>query len=229
MARKPSMGRQKIKIAKIEVKNHLQVTFSKRRSGLYKKAHELGTLCGVDLAILVFSPAGKVFSFGNPNVDYIIDKFMTRTRNPQPNYNSSAALHLVEAQRNANCIRVLNLQLTRILDELEVEKKRGEAFDLIRKANQNNYWWESPINELGLHELEQLKDSMEDLKKIVTNQASKVMADQVTNSSSSVFALNNGAAAAGGLFDHYENKPAGVTVASVNPNVFNFGYSNGGF
>ncbi|KAF7127889.1 hypothetical protein RHSIM_Rhsim11G0149200 [Rhododendron simsii] len=52
MAKKPSMGRQKIKIAKIEIKNHLQVTFSKRRSGLFKKASELCTLCGVEIAIL---------------------------------------------------------------------------------------------------------------------------------------------------------------------------------
>ena len=223
MAKKPSMGRQKIKIAKIEIKNHLQVTFSKRRSGLYKKAHELSTLCGVELAIIVFSPAGKVFSFGHPSVDYIIDKFIARCRNPQPN---SSALHLVGAHRNASSVRELNLQLTQILSELEVEKKRGEAFDLMRKASKNHYWWESPVNELGLHELEQLRDSLENMKNSVTSHASKVAAEANYNNSS-FFTLNNGAAA--GLYHQYESKPTGVSVGSVHPNIFNFGYDNGGF
>ncbi|CDO97319.1 unnamed protein product [Coffea canephora] len=223
MAKKPSMGRQKIKIAKIEIKNHLQVTFSKRRSGLYKKAHELSTLCGVELAIIVFSPAGKVFSFGHPNVDCIIDQFIARCRNPQP---SSSALHLVEAHRNASSVRELNLQLTQILGELEVEKKRGEAFDLMRKASQNHYWWESPVNELGLHELEQLRDSLENMKNNVTSHASKVAAE-ANYINSSFFTLNNGAAA--GLYHQHESKPAGVGVGSVHPNIFNFGYDDGGF
>lgn len=83
MAKKPSMGHQKIKITKIDIKNHLQVTFSKRRSRLFKKASELCTLCAIEIAIIVFSPAGKVFSFGHPNVDSIIDQFLTR--NPPPN------------------------------------------------------------------------------------------------------------------------------------------------
>ncbi|KAL7206305.1 hypothetical protein ACSBR2_019089 [Camellia fascicularis] len=134
MAKKPSMGRQKIKIAKIEIKNHLQVTFSKRRSGLFKKASELCTLCGIEIAIIVFSPAGKVFSFGHPNVDSIVDQFLTR--NPPPN---TTTRHLIEAQRNAS-VRELNLQLTQVLNELEVEKRHGETLDHTRKASQRQYW-----------------------------------------------------------------------------------------
>ncbi|KAK9286442.1 hypothetical protein L1049_014839 [Liquidambar formosana] len=79
MAKKPSMGRQKIEITKIKIKNHLQVTFSKRRSGLFKKASELCTLCGVEIGIIVFSPAGKAFSFGHPNVESIVDRFLLET------------------------------------------------------------------------------------------------------------------------------------------------------
>ncbi|CAN4075830.1 unnamed protein product [Withania somnifera] len=153
MAKKPSMGRQKIKIAKIEVKNHLQVTFSKRRSGLFKKA-----------TIIVFSPARKVFSFGHPNVESIINRFFSEN-NSNNNQIANNSFHLVETHRNAS-VRGLNLQLTQILGEVEIERKRGESLDQMRKTNQSQYWWEAPINQLDLQELEQLKDSMEALKKM---------------------------------------------------------------
>ncbi|CAA0806760.1 Agamous-like MADS-box protein AGL62 [Striga hermonthica] len=162
------MGRQKIKIEKIEVKNHLQVTFSKRRSGLFKKASELCTLCGVEIAIIVFSPAGKVFSFGHPNVESIVDRFLARgpAHGPSP---VPGPFHLVEAHRNAS-VRELNMQLGQILNELEAERKRGEELDGMRKTGQSHYWWEGPIDKLGLDELEQLRDAMEELKRNVAGQ-----------------------------------------------------------
>ncbi|KAL6563228.1 hypothetical protein OROHE_005815 [Orobanche hederae] len=207
MAKKPSKGRQKIKIVKIEVKNHLQVTFSKRRSGLFKKASELCTLCGVEIAIIVFSPAGKVFSYGHPNVELIVDRFLAR--NPARNTNNP--FHFVEAQRNANVIE-LNLQLGQYLNALEVERKRGKNLDSMRKTDHSQYWWEAPVNKLGLDELEQLKDAMEELKKNVSQQATKMM-----NPSPS-FMPN-------GVFHHYESKPNNQKLmGSTNIANVNFGY-----
>ncbi|GFY89491.1 AGAMOUS-like 62 [Actinidia rufa] len=218
MAKKPSMGRQKIKIAKIEVKNHLQVTFSKRRTGLFKKASELCILCGVEIAIIVFSPAGKVFSFGHPNVDPIVDRLLTR--NPPPN---STTHHLVEAHRNAN-VRDLNLQLTQVLNELEAEKRRGETLEHMRKASQRQCWWEAPIDELGMNELEQLRVSMEELKKHVTNQVNKVLIEGTSNPSPFFFG-NNG----GGMVEQFETKPSTVNASSTTHHDHNFSYSHGFF
>ncbi|KAL8541648.1 hypothetical protein ACS0TY_002783 [Phlomoides rotata] len=195
MAKKPSMGRQKIKIEKIEVKNHLQVTFSKRRSGLFKKASELCTLCGVEIGIIVFSPAKKVFSFGHPNVESIIDRFLAR---PAPNTNDPFLI--VEAHRNAG-LRELNQQLGQITEEVELEKKRGENLDSMRKANQCQYWWESPIEKLGQEELEQVREAMEELKKNVNQQVAKMMNPPPPPS---IFMGNAGV----GIFDQYETKPA---------------------
>ncbi|KAL0422050.1 UNVERIFIED_CONTAM: Agamous-like MADS-box protein [Sesamum latifolium] len=59
-------------MVKIENETNLQVTFSKRRAGLFKKASELSTLCGAETALLVFSPGNKVHSFGHPNVEAIL-------------------------------------------------------------------------------------------------------------------------------------------------------------
>ena len=219
MAKKPSLGRQKIKIAKIQIKNHLQVTFSKRRSGLFKKASELCTLCGVEIAIVVFSPAGKVFSFGHPKVESVIDRFLARN----PNLNTTS-LHLVEAHRIAS-IPELNMQLTHMLNELEAEKKRTETLDEMRKTSRSQFWWEAPIEDLSLHEIEQLKDSMEELKKTVAIQANKLFTEN--SNSTSIFGTNN--SIRGGV-DHYEMKPTPIIPSSsAASHVQNYGYDHGLF
>lgn len=59
------MGRGKIEIKKIENANTRQVTFSKRRVGLLKKAKELAILCDAEVAVIVFSSTGKLFEFSS--------------------------------------------------------------------------------------------------------------------------------------------------------------------
>ncbi|KAK4284441.1 hypothetical protein QN277_001273 [Acacia crassicarpa] len=197
MKRKSSSGRQKIPIEKIPKKSHLQVTFSKRRSGLFKKASELCTLCGVEIAIIVFSPANKAFSFGHPEVESIIDRYIRR------NPTSESGIHhpLVEAHRNAN-VRELNMQLTQLLGQVEMERKRGEELDQVRKARQRQFWWENPIEELGFNELQQVLVSMEELKKEIGKMASEMMMMEHNS-----LATENvgGAHINGGLLGRYNN------------------------
>jgi len=59
------MVREKIQIKKIENSTARQVTFSKRRRGLIKKAEELSVLCDADVALIVFSSTGKLFEYSN--------------------------------------------------------------------------------------------------------------------------------------------------------------------
>ncbi|KAJ4823019.1 hypothetical protein Tsubulata_009225, partial [Turnera subulata] len=212
--KKPSIGRQKIKIEKIPKKNHLQVTFSKRRAGLFKKASELCTLCGVEIAITVFSPANKAFSFGHPDVDSVIDRFLTR--NPPP---SSGAHQLFEAHRNAN-VRDLNAQLTHTLNQLEAERKHGEALNQIRKAGQSQCWWEAPVEELGVQELVQLRDALEELKKKVAKQANKML---IVSANSLPFFTANGIGSVGS----FETKPDISAASSTVTHINNYGYGQG--
>ncbi|XP_078151286.1 agamous-like MADS-box protein AGL104 [Carex rostrata] len=60
------MGRNKVPIKRIADKTTRQVTFSKRRSGLIKKAYELSVLCDIDVALIMFSPSGKLSNFSRP-------------------------------------------------------------------------------------------------------------------------------------------------------------------
>ncbi|TQD72741.1 hypothetical protein C1H46_041732 [Malus baccata] len=57
------MGRGKVQLKRIDDKIRRQVTFSKRRTGLIKKARELSVLCGVDVGLVIFSPKGRLYEF----------------------------------------------------------------------------------------------------------------------------------------------------------------------
>ncbi|KAH7295626.1 hypothetical protein KP509_27G057900 [Ceratopteris richardii] len=67
------MGRCKIEMKRIENKTTRQVTFCKRRAGLVKKARELSLLCDADVALIVFSPSGRLFEYaGSRDMQEII-------------------------------------------------------------------------------------------------------------------------------------------------------------
>ncbi|XP_010557539.1 PREDICTED: agamous-like MADS-box protein AGL62 [Tarenaya hassleriana] len=237
MVRK-SKGRQKIEMVKMNNESNLQVTFSKRRSGLFKKASELCTLCGAEVAIIVFSPGRKVFSFGHPCVETIIDRFMNR--GPPLHKQNNTTMQLIEAHRNAT-VRDLNNQLSQVMGQLEMEKKRGEELSQIRKSNRNpNNWWESPPQELNLNQLTQLKKSLDDLKKIVASHASKLLQSTVPPSAN--FYVGNHSNNSGGssshnlnLFGHHQRRDhvgtgrAPIINNNMNPppNVYGYGSVQG--
>ncbi|CAL5013212.1 unnamed protein product [Urochloa decumbens] len=71
------MGRVKLPIRRIENTTNRQVTFSKRRNGLIKKAYELSVLCDIDVALLMFSPSGRLSHFsGRHGVEDVILRYM---------------------------------------------------------------------------------------------------------------------------------------------------------
>ena len=65
------MGRGKIEIKRIDNATSRQVTFSKRRSGLFKKAKELAIiLCDAEVGLVVFSSTGRLYDFASTRFDY---------------------------------------------------------------------------------------------------------------------------------------------------------------
>ncbi|XP_010520827.1 PREDICTED: agamous-like MADS-box protein AGL16 [Tarenaya hassleriana] len=69
------MGRGKIVIRRIDNSTSRQVTFSKRRSGLLKKAKELAILCDAEVGIIVFSSTGKLYDFSSSSMKSIIERY----------------------------------------------------------------------------------------------------------------------------------------------------------
>ncbi|KAM0019798.1 putative transcription factor MADS-type1 family [Helianthus debilis subsp. tardiflorus] len=70
------MGRGKVQLRRIESKINRQVTFSKRRGGLLKKAHEISVLCDAEVALIVFSNKGKLFEFSTDSWYPILSSFI---------------------------------------------------------------------------------------------------------------------------------------------------------
>jgi hypothetical protein len=120
-SRRKIQGRRKIEIKRMTNDSNMQITFSKRRNELLKKASEFNTLCGCAVSLVVLSPRGEVFSFGHPNVDTIIDRYLSQL----PSQNNGT-VRLIEAQHNAN-VRELNFQLTRFNDELDFKRGVGTS------------------------------------------------------------------------------------------------------
>ncbi|XVF09048.1 hypothetical protein REPUB_Repub07fG0057500 [Reevesia pubescens] len=75
------MGRVKLKIKRLESYGNRQVTYSKRRTGILKKAKELSILCDIHIILLMFSPTGKptLFHGDRSNIEEIIAKFAQLT------------------------------------------------------------------------------------------------------------------------------------------------------
>ncbi|XP_038975160.1 MADS-box protein AeAP3-2-like [Phoenix dactylifera] len=75
------MGRGKIEIKRIENPTNRQVTFSKRRGGLLKKAKELAILCDAQVGVVIFSSSGKMFEYSSAplSMRQIIDRYQRAT------------------------------------------------------------------------------------------------------------------------------------------------------
>ncbi|AQL01015.1 Putative MADS-box transcription factor family protein [Zea mays] len=71
------MGRVKLQIKRIENNTNRQVTFSKRRNGLIKKAYELSVLCDIDIALIMFSPSNRLSHFsGRRRIEDVITRYI---------------------------------------------------------------------------------------------------------------------------------------------------------
>lgn len=66
------MGRGKVELKRIENKTNRQVTFSKRKNGILKKAFELSVLCDAEIALVIFSPSGKAYHYASDHHTSVI-------------------------------------------------------------------------------------------------------------------------------------------------------------
>ncbi|KAI4367540.1 hypothetical protein MLD38_023269 [Melastoma candidum] len=160
-------------MVKMDNVSNLQVTFSKRRAGLFKKASELATLCGVEIAVIVFSPGQKPFSFGNPSLNAVINRFLN---DHAPPHAVGPTDRYLEAQRKEND-HLLNMELNGSLWQLDALTKHVQGIKKLARANSSQNWWEKPVDELTLPQLEQMKQAMEELRKDVARQTSEIMMD----------------------------------------------------
>uniref|UniRef100_A0A1Y1LB27 Serum response factor homolog n=1 Tax=Photinus pyralis TaxID=7054 RepID=A0A1Y1LB27_PHOPY len=93
---KKTKGRVKIKMEYIENKLRRYTTFSKRKTGIMKKAYELSTLTGTQVMLLVASETGHVYTFATRKLQPMITSeagkalIQTCLNSPDPPAGSSA-------------------------------------------------------------------------------------------------------------------------------------------
>ncbi|KAM0860829.1 hypothetical protein ACQ4PT_046293 [Festuca glaucescens] len=172
------MGRQKIEIRRIESEEARQVCFSKRRAGLFKKASELAILCGAEVAAVVFSPAGKAFSFGHPSVEAIFERFA-------PTGAATAAAVGGGGEDNRQ-LAELNLQhgeLRAQLDAQKARKERAEAAMAKERAAASPVaaWLEADVRDMGDEELMAFAAALAEVQDAVAARANQVLQDALNH------------------------------------------------
>ncbi|GAA0141844.1 MADS box transcription factor [Lithospermum erythrorhizon] len=181
-------GRKKISIRKIEDESHLQVTYSKRRAGLFKKASELCTLCNAQIAIIIFSPGNKVYSFGHLSLFLTINKYLTSIGD------DNIFPHDPLGPSRMSNLNELNKEATNADEDLHKEQARKKKLTNLQNASEGHYWWDTPDKDkLTLDQLELLKAMKEELyndvqieKKKISFEANNNAREGVTNITTSV-------------------------------------------
>ncbi|KAG2672481.1 hypothetical protein I3760_13G043700 [Carya illinoinensis] len=165
---KKTRGRQRIEIKELADESKKQVTFSKRRAGLFKKAGELCVLCGAEVAIIVFSPHNNVFCFGHPDVETVLDRYLTGNH---ASFSHSSSLHDQNLSNvNVPAVEFMNIQYAEAQEELETEKKRLAEIEeeVKRRKMENNgeyLWWKEPLDEnMGLEEMEHYMSALQEMR-----------------------------------------------------------------
>ncbi|KAG8598390.1 hypothetical protein GDO81_002596 [Engystomops pustulosus] len=55
--------------------SYFQVTFTKRKFGLMKKAYELSVLCDCEIALIIFNSTNKLFQYASTDMDKVLLKY----------------------------------------------------------------------------------------------------------------------------------------------------------
>ncbi|KAJ9680831.1 hypothetical protein PVL29_019983 [Vitis rotundifolia] len=115
------MVRGKTQMRRIENATSRQVTFSKRRNGLFKKAFELSVLCDAEVALIIFSPRGKLYEFSSSSMQETIERYQRHTKDVHTNnyktveHNMQHLKH--EAANMAKKIELLEISKRKLLGE----------------------------------------------------------------------------------------------------------------
>ncbi|XP_059631255.1 MADS-box protein JOINTLESS-like isoform X3 [Cornus florida] len=132
------MGREKIKIRKIENLAARQVTFCKRRGGVVKKAKELAVLCDAQVGLIIFSATGRLFEYASSSMEDILQK------------------HQLYSNNNLREINLCSVQL-----QLEHENHLKLSMEDADKSHQLRQMRGEDLQGLNLEELHQLEKMLE--------------------------------------------------------------------
>ncbi|XP_057480639.1 truncated transcription factor CAULIFLOWER D-like isoform X4 [Actinidia eriantha] len=150
------MGRGRVQLQRIENKINRQVTFSKRRIGLLKKAHEISVLCEAEVGLIIFSPKGKLF-------EYATDASMERI--------------LERYERHSYAERQLIATDTESQGSWTLEHAKLKARVEILQKNQRHFMGED-LDSLSLKGLQNLEHQLDTALKHIRSRKDKALQEQ---------------------------------------------------
>ncbi|PON64055.1 MADS-box transcription factor [Trema orientale] len=141
------MVRGKTQMKRIENAASRQVTFSKRRNGLLKKAFELSVLCDAEVALIIFSPRGKLYEFASSRCISINKTIERYTQRKAKDGGLSSAKAVSEDHEHQSAMsKEDTFSMAKKIEHLEVSKRKllGDGLD-----------------SCSIHELQQIENQLE--------------------------------------------------------------------
>ncbi|XP_077216719.1 agamous-like MADS-box protein AGL104 isoform X2 [Tasmannia lanceolata] len=145
------MGRVKLEIKKIENTTNRQVTFSKRRNGLIKKAYELSTLCDTDVALIAFSTSGRLSQFsGKKRIEDVLTRYVNLPEHERGRLNNQEYLQriLLKLKCESDLVSQLNSSPGNVNSQME---------DLLKEINRCQCQLEEVEKQLNIFEGDPMK------------------------------------------------------------------------
>ncbi|KAG9156598.1 hypothetical protein Leryth_006573 [Lithospermum erythrorhizon] len=162
------MGRGKVQLRRIENKINRQVTFSKRRTGLLKKAHEISVLCDAEVALIVFSTKGKLSEYATDSCDQYVPT------NPQ-----SMERILERYERYSFAERQLATTNQESQGNWTLEYAKLKARLEVLQRNHKHYMGEE-IDALSLKEIQNLEHQIEVALKNIRSRKNQLMQESIS-------------------------------------------------
>ncbi|KAL1201647.1 Agamous-like MADS-box protein AGL19 [Cardamine amara subsp. amara] len=153
------MVRGKTQMKRIENATSRQVTFSKRRNGLLKKAFELSVLCDAEVALVIFSPRSKLYEFSSSSIAKTIERYQRRVK-------EIGITH--KRDDNSQRAREETFGLTKKIEQLEISKRKllGEGIDAcsIEELQQLENQLDRSLTRIRAKKYQLLREEIEKLK-----------------------------------------------------------------
>ncbi|CAF2035710.1 hypothetical protein BRARA_I00352 [Brassica rapa] len=164
------MGRGRVQLRRIENKIRRQVTFSKRRTGLVKKAQEISVLCDADVALIVFSPKGKLSEYSaGSSMERILERYERCSYAGQdittPSLNSQGECS-TECSKLLRMVDVMQRSLRHLNGEEVDALSIRELQDLEMQLDTSLKRTRSRKNQLMVESIAQLKKKEKELKEL---------------------------------------------------------------
>ncbi|XP_069073797.1 myocyte-specific enhancer factor 2B [Pleurodeles waltl] len=121
------MGRKKIQISRILDQRNRQVTFTKRKFGLMKKAYELSVLCDCEIALIIFNSTSRLFQYASTDMDKVLLKY---TEYSEPHESRTNSDILETLKRKGLGLDSTDPEADMSLEHLEKFRKLNGGVDL---------------------------------------------------------------------------------------------------